>query len=166
MGTHRNSSQMSKKIDEFESLKELEKEVLSHFEDEHTAKVSRFFVNLSPSNEKMWTWRIEVEDETKKSLPPIVLIHGMAGASGIFIFNIFALAQERTVFVVDLLGFGLSDRVKLGKTVAAVENKWVESIDQWRENVGIAWSESSLPIRGDLAFITKLILQRKEPREW
>ena len=128
---------MSKKVDELESLKELEKEVLSHFEDEHTAKVSRFFVNLSPSNEKMWTWRIEVEDETKKSLPPIVLIHGMAGASGIFIFNIFALAQERTVFVVDLLGFGLSDRVKLGKTVAAVEDKWVESIDQWRENVGI-----------------------------
>ena len=61
----------------------------------------------------------------------------VAGAAGIFVFNIFELVEKRTVFVVDLLGFGLSDRVKLGKTVEAVESKWVDSIDRWRECVGL-----------------------------
>ena len=61
----------------------------------------------------------------------------VAGAAGIFVFNIFELVEKRTVFVVDLLGFGLCDRVKLGKTVEAVESKWVDSIDRWRECVGL-----------------------------
>ena len=43
----------------------------------------------------------------------------------------------RYVYVIDLLGFGLSDRVKLGKTVDEVEEKWTESIDLWRRKMSI-----------------------------
>ena len=62
--------------DDIKKLQQLESAVLEHFENEKTAKIERFFVKLS-STEKMWTWKIEVESEERKSLPPIVLVHGM-----------------------------------------------------------------------------------------
>ena len=42
--------------------------------------------------------------------PPLVLLHGLLGYSFSWRFNIPALAQHATVYAVDLLGTGLSDR--------------------------------------------------------
>ena len=42
--------------------------------------------------------------------PPLVLLHGLLGYSFSWRFNIPALAQPATVYAVDLLGTGLSDR--------------------------------------------------------
>ena len=62
--------------EDIKKLQQLESAVLEHFENEKTTKIERYFVKLSPT-EKMWTWKIEVENEERKSLPPIVLVHGM-----------------------------------------------------------------------------------------
>jgi pimeloyl-ACP methyl ester carboxylesterase len=43
--------------------------------------------------------------------PPLLLIHGIIGGSGIFRRNIPALAAHATVYALDLLGMGRSDRV-------------------------------------------------------
>ena len=43
--------------------------------------------------------------------PPLLLIHGIIGGSGIFRRNIPALAGHATVYALDLLGMGRSDRV-------------------------------------------------------
>ena len=43
----------------------------------------------------------------------------------------------RSVYSIDLPGFGLSDRNKLGKSPTQVENNWTDSIDQWRQKMGL-----------------------------
>jgi pimeloyl-ACP methyl ester carboxylesterase len=43
--------------------------------------------------------------------PPLLLIHGIVGGSGIFRLNIPALAEHAAVYALDLLGMGRSDRV-------------------------------------------------------
>ena len=43
----------------------------------------------------------------------------------------------RSVYSIDLPGFGLSDRCKLGKTPTQVENNWTDSIDQWRQKMNL-----------------------------
>ena len=43
----------------------------------------------------------------------------------------------RSVYSIDLPGFGLSDRNKLGKNPTQVENNWTDSIDQWRQKMNL-----------------------------
>ena len=43
----------------------------------------------------------------------------------------------RSVYSIDLPGFGLSDRNKLGKNPTQVENNWTDSIDQWRQKMSL-----------------------------
>ena len=43
----------------------------------------------------------------------------------------------RSVYSIDLPGFGLSDRIKLGKNPTQVENNWTDSIDQWRQKMNL-----------------------------
>ena len=75
---------------EIEKLKLLEDAVLDNLPEPEAKNIERFYVEISP-REKIWTWRLENRNSKD---PPIVLMHGMAGACGIFIFNIFALAEK------------------------------------------------------------------------
>ena len=43
--------------------------------------------------------------------PPLILIHGLVSSGAAWHLNIHVLAQHSTVYAVDLLGLGLSDRV-------------------------------------------------------
>jgi len=74
---------------EIEKLKLLEDAVLDNLTEPDAKNIERFYVEIAP-REKIWTWRLENRNKD----PPIVLMHGMAGACGIFIFNIFALAEK------------------------------------------------------------------------
>merc|ERR1711953_81847 len=112
-----------------------EEKVLKALEDENL-KIERFYVQLD-SGTKIWTWKIKNSDSVNQLLPPIVLIHGMAGAAGIYIYNFKALSSKRSVYSIDLPGFGLSDRNKLGKNPTQVENNWTDSIDQWRQKMSL-----------------------------
>lgn len=80
---------------------------------------------------------VEPPDPSHASNTPVVLVHGFLGALGIFIKNINALSKTRRVFLFDLMGFGRSSRVALQGNAMEVEKAYVNSIEKWRQKVGI-----------------------------
>jgi pimeloyl-ACP methyl ester carboxylesterase len=52
---------------------------------------------------------LKIHYQTAGSGPPVVLLHGLLGGSFCWRHNLAALAQQHTVFAVDLPGHGLSD---------------------------------------------------------
>ena len=49
-----------------------------------------------------------------------MFVHGLGGAAGVFVRNMLDLAEKRTVYAIDLLGFGISGRqVKTSKHVTS-----------------------------------------------
>ena len=71
------------------------------------------------------------------ALPPIVLIHGACAAGVIWKHNFQDLSKERKIYAIDLPGFGLSDRIEIGRDPREVEENWTKWIDQWRETMNI-----------------------------
>jgi pimeloyl-ACP methyl ester carboxylesterase len=68
--------------------------------------------------------------------PPLILIHGLLGYSFSWRFNWEVLAKEFTVYAVDLLGIGYSDRPPVG----AVPYDLCTTADrmlQWMERLGL-----------------------------
>ena len=68
-----------------------------------------------PGSMHDWTWRgWRVRSTTLGDGPPIVLVHGAhAAASSFEMRGIFEpLSQRHTVYAIDLLGFGKSERPK------------------------------------------------------
>ena len=96
---------------EIEKLKLLEDAVLENLPEPEAKNIERFYVEVSPG-ENIWTWRLENKNSKD---PPIVLVHGMAGACGIFVFNIFALAEKLGVKLLCL-----SLKMKLVLTVSLI----------------------------------------------
>ncbi|XP_071957716.1 (Lyso)-N-acylphosphatidylethanolamine lipase-like [Antedon mediterranea] len=80
---------------------------------------------------------IYMNNTGREDLTPIVLVHGMAGAIGLWVQNLDALSNVRPVYAFDLLGFGRSTRRKFPAYAEDVEREFVGSIEQWREEVGL-----------------------------
>ena len=96
---------------------------------------------------------IEEVDETndatdKKSIPnsdyddeniPIVIVHGMGAGMAMFAKNIDNLIEEtnKTIFTIDLPGFGRSSRTNLGDTPDDVDTRMVTALERWREALGL-----------------------------
>ncbi|CAI2736464.1 unnamed protein product [Schistosoma spindalis] len=68
---------------------------------------------------------------------PIVLVHGFGSGSALWCKNIDAFACYRPVYSLDVLGFGRSSRPPFPVDATAVEEKWVESIEQWRSSLNL-----------------------------
>ncbi|GFS88123.1 1-acylglycerol-3-phosphate O-acyltransferase ABHD5 [Nephila pilipes] len=68
---------------------------------------------------------------------PLVLLHGFASGIGLWILNIDNLSQDRPLYALDILGFGLSSRPTFSKDAELAENQFVESIELWRKKVGL-----------------------------
>ncbi len=68
--------------------------------------------------------------------PPLVLIHGLLGYSFSWRFNWEALAREFTVYAVDLLGIGYSERPPVG-SVPYDLNSTAQRMLDWMASVGI-----------------------------
>lgn len=68
---------------------------------------------------------------------PLVLVHGFGGGVGLWAMNIDALAKERTVYAMDVLGFGRSSRPQLSADPQEAEKEFVDSIEQWRHQLGL-----------------------------
>lgn len=69
--------------------------------------------NLIGGEEGGWMWRGRRIDFTRRgSGPPVLLLHGIHAAAWSYEWrhNVDMLARDRTVYTVDLLGFGRSDR--------------------------------------------------------
>lgn len=61
--------------------------------------------------------------------PPMVLLHGFGASIGHWRFNVPVFAQQRTVYALDLLGFGASEKVLTDYLITL----WVEQVhDFWQ----------------------------------
>lgn len=68
---------------------------------------------------------------------PLVMVHGFGGGVGLWIRNLDALSRSRPVYAFDLLGFGRSSRPSFPSDAAKAEEQFVDSIEQWRQSVGL-----------------------------
>uniref|UniRef100_G3NI62 1-acylglycerol-3-phosphate O-acyltransferase ABHD5 n=1 Tax=Gasterosteus aculeatus aculeatus TaxID=481459 RepID=G3NI62_GASAC len=82
-------------------------------------------------------WTLTFSNDRVKDKTPMVLLHGFGGGVGLWAQNLDALSQRRPVFAVDLLGFGQSSRPPFSMDPGAAEDQFVESIEQWRAEVGL-----------------------------
>lgn len=65
------------------------------------------------------------------------MVHGFGGGVGLWIRNLDALSRSRPVYAFDLLGFGRSSRPSFPSDAAKAEEHFVNSIEQWRQSVGL-----------------------------
>ena len=68
---------------------------------------------------------------------PLVLVHGMGAGLALFLLNYSGLAAGRTVFALDLPGFGRSSRVSFSSEPALIEEEYVGCLEAWRRSVGL-----------------------------
>ena len=85
------------------------------------------------ANCHIWTYEFG-----KKEKPVLVLIHGYYSSSLIFYKLFKSLSENFHVYAIDLLGMGRSARPKFNiRTSEQLELFYVNSIEKWRESVGI-----------------------------
>lgn len=75
--------------------------------------------------------------DTSSTTPPLVMVHGFGCGLGCFYRNFDTLASNRRLFAFDVLGFGRSSRVSFGTDPETVEEEFVESIEKWRQSMGL-----------------------------
>ncbi|GBL85021.1 Protein ABHD4 [Araneus ventricosus] len=75
--------------------------------------------------------------EAEGKATPLVLLHGFASGIGLWVLNIDSLSQDRPLYALDILGFGLSSRPVFNRDAEAAENQFVDSIEAWRKKVGL-----------------------------
>ncbi|KAM4632699.1 1-acylglycerol-3-phosphate O-acyltransferase ABHD5 isoform 2-T2 [Polymixia lowei] len=98
------------------------------------SKFSKQFVPISNSN-LLWMLTFNSNDAEDKT--PMVLLHGIGGGVGLWAHNLDILSQQRSVYALDLLGFGQSSRPQFSTDAQEAEGQFVESIEQWRAKVGL-----------------------------
>lgn len=118
-------------------LKSTEAKILSCIQNEVWSR----FVTL-PNQDRIWTLTLTnktahkpLEQAPKKT--PLVMVHGFGGGVGLWIRNLDALSHSRPVYAFDLLGFGRSSRPPFPTDAALAEEQFVNSMERWRESVGL-----------------------------
>lgn len=102
-----------------------------------THSFSRRHVPISNGNH-IWTLSLNETQDSERSRVPVVLLHGFGGGVGLWVKNLAALAYSgRTVYALDLLGFGQSSRPMAGSHAQEAEEKFVQSLEEWRDAVGV-----------------------------
>ncbi|XP_033733713.1 (Lyso)-N-acylphosphatidylethanolamine lipase-like [Pecten maximus] len=109
-------------------LEDTEKKILQCLSSKYESK----FVNLPTKKYNIWT--LMVNPDCTDTVP-LVLLHGMGGGIGLWILNLDELAEDRTVYAIDVLGFGRSSRPGFSRNAGRAESKFVESIEEWRKQM-------------------------------
>ncbi|TNN74463.1 Protein ABHD4 [Liparis tanakae] len=65
------------------------------------------------------------------------MVHGFGGGVGLWIRNMDTLSRSRPLYAFDLLGFGRSSRPPFPSDAAKAEEQFVDSIEQWRQSLGL-----------------------------
>ncbi len=68
---------------------------------------------------------------------PLVMVHGFGAGLGCFYKNFDHLHSKRSLHAFDVLGFGRSTRATFSEEPELVEDEFVESIEKWRQAMGI-----------------------------
>ncbi|MEO1691954.1 MAG: alpha/beta fold hydrolase [Cyanobacteria bacterium J06631_6] len=93
-------------------------------------------------NQRDWVWRgwqtrysyLRARERLDSDLPPLILIHGFGASIEHWRNNIPAIAQDRTVYALDLLGFGASRKADTDYSAAL----WTEQVhDFWQTFIGV-----------------------------
>ncbi|KAH8864309.1 1-acylglycerol-3-phosphate O-acyltransferase ABHD5 [Schistosoma japonicum] len=126
-----------------ELLKAAEKKLISRIK----SNVEAFFVPIFNGSCYIRTFicRRQICDQVspmgkptdKDQAIPIVLIHGFGSGSALWCKNMDAFARYRPVYSLDVLGFGRSSRPSFPVDATATEEKWVESIEEWRSSLNL-----------------------------
>lgn len=117
-------------------LKSSEAKILACIQNDVWAR----FVTL-PNQDRIWTLTVTNKTLRKpvEQVPktPLVMIHGFGGGVGLWIRNLDSLSRYRPLYAFDLLGFGRSSRPSFTSDATLAEEQFVNSIEQWRESVGL-----------------------------
>uniref|UniRef100_A0A8C4HAI7 (Lyso)-N-acylphosphatidylethanolamine lipase n=1 Tax=Dicentrarchus labrax TaxID=13489 RepID=A0A8C4HAI7_DICLA len=115
-------------------LKTTESKILACIQKDLWAR----FVTL-PNQDRIWTLTLtnKVVRKPAEKGTPLVMVHGFGGGVGLWIRNLEALSRSRPVYAFDLLGFGRSSRPPFPSDAAKAEEQFVNSIEQWRQSVGL-----------------------------
>lgn len=108
-------------------LAKIESRMLSRLKSVIEAK----YVTLPQSQHRLWT----ITANKDKQAMPLVMVHGMGGGVGLWAQNIDSLAEKRPLYAFDLLGFARSSRPKFSTSPQLVEMEFVESIEEWRQEM-------------------------------
>ncbi|MEL6786894.1 MAG: alpha/beta fold hydrolase [Cyanobacteria bacterium J06607_15] len=93
-------------------------------------------------NQRDWVWRgwqtrysyLRARKRLDSDLPPLILIHGFGASIEHWRNNIPTIAQDRTVYALDLLGFGASRKADTDYSAAL----WTEQVhDFWQTFIGV-----------------------------
>ncbi|KAM6920466.1 (Lyso)-N-acylphosphatidylethanolamine lipase isoform 1-T1 [Lycodopsis pacificus] len=117
-------------------LKTTESKILACIQNDLWAR----FVTL-PNQDRIWTLSLSKKAARKPAeqapKTPLVMVHGFGGGVGLWIRNMDALSRSRPLYAFDLLGFGRSSRPPFPSDAAKAEEQFVESIEQWRQSLGL-----------------------------
>ncbi|KAL4635357.1 protein ABHD4-like isoform X1 [Arapaima gigas] len=116
-------------------LKSTEAKLLNCIQNELWAR----FVTL-PTQDRIWTLTVTNRSQPRVqrvSKTPLVMVHGFGGGVGLWIRNLDPLSHSRPVIAFDLLGFGRSSRPRFPYDAALAEEKFVSSIERWRQALGL-----------------------------
>lgn len=88
---------------------------------------------------RIWTRKIQRRESNDGDAEeiPLVMIHGLAAGTALFAINFDGLAQYSVIYAIDLPGFARSSRNQFSSDESTVEAQFVESIDRWRQTLGI-----------------------------
>ncbi|KAG7207862.1 hypothetical protein KM043_009461 [Ampulex compressa] len=111
-------------------LRAAEKKILSCLKTAYRG----WYVDIGPvvsTADKIWT--ISLNEESQKT--PIVLLHGLGAGVALWCLNLDALASQRPVYAIDLLGFGRSSRPVFSSEAQEAEDQLVRSVEEWRREM-------------------------------
>jgi hypothetical protein len=106
------------------------------------ASYETFFVNL-PSGVRMHTLKVHGDHDELISLqsekPPLVLMHGWSSGLALWGKNIDELSEHFSIYAIDLLGFGRSDRPAFPRASRATPEQakafWLDSFHEWKQQI-------------------------------
>ncbi|KFB39364.1 AGAP000784-PA-like protein [Anopheles sinensis] len=113
-------------------LRTLEKRILSYLKTPFRGS----FVDIGDcvgEADKLWT----ISLNTNSQNVPLVLLHGLGAGVALWVLNLDALARDRPVYAIDVLGFGRSSRPRFSADPLVVEKQLVKSIEEWRRELNL-----------------------------
>ncbi|KAK3858515.1 hypothetical protein Pcinc_035298 [Petrolisthes cinctipes] len=114
-------------------LREAEKVLLSNLKRSYRGRYVPAGCCVGKEESHVWTVSLNEESEGV----PLVLLHGFGSGVGLWCLNLDAMAADRPVYAMDIIGFGRSSRPHFTKDPLEAEREFITSIEHWRQQLGL-----------------------------